>query len=736
MVNRSTSKSGQTASETVLTEHVRSFGGADCTEFQSASPIHVSERQFITLVSDFHIASLDCLGDDSYSPRTGTCMRNATALLGCLGATGLLLAGCGARTEVSHSGNAPAQYSHVYITTQEVWFNTSATAGPDDSGWTKFPLTTPATVDLVGDEDGTLGTIATNVNLVAGTYSQIRLIPIDSAAPLSVSATAIGATYNAEADYVDPTTGTTVQLPLELLNPDKGIGIQASLKVPIGSVGSAGIGAIAGGSSSIGTDDATSSAGTTDATGIGTSTGTTTTTTTIASFTVNIDGNRDLVPFLYAPTGASSGINGIMLSSHATAFDLSQVTGIQGTLTLTNLTGYTAVSGLPDIQATAESLSADGTRHEVVLSVPVHSDGTFLLYPLPTSSSTAVYYDVVIHGSGIATIIIKNVYVSLPSTSSSSSFGSSTTTGTTTTDTTTATTGTTTSLSAATINSTNTSIDTATITPPSLTTVSIGTLLPRYASTYTANITAASAALPAGADVAFYETLSGSGEVPYVIESSPIDPFNQNLFSAQTVSACTVDSGTFLANGETINVISAAPIQGAGGYIVAATAPNYADGAFSAKVAAPASCVTAAAGAAPPTTTTTTTATAAPVSVAVPALSLASGAATGSVVVVVTANSKYNAGQLLISHEGALVAQVPLTADLLASGGNVSATVPAGTASSLYYVSVRVWNTSDPAPNPAPPGTGLTAGTLSRQSFDTPADLRSTTSVSIPITIN
>jgi hypothetical protein len=670
-------------------------------------------------------------------------MRNATALLGCLGATGLLLAGCGARTEVSQSGNAPAQYSHVYITTQEVWFNTSATAGPDDSGWTKFPLTTPATVDLVGDEDGTLGTIATNVNLVAGTYSQIRLIPIDSSAALSVSATAIGATYNAEADYVDPATGTTVQLPLELLNPDKGIGIQASLKVPIGNVGSAGIGAIAGGSSGgIGTSDATSTAGTTDATGIGTSTGTTTasatgttTSTTIASFTVNIDGNRDLVPFVY-PLAGKGGINGIMLSSHATAFDLSQVTGIQGTLTLTNLTGYTAVSGLPDIQATAESLSTDGTRHEVVLSVPVHSDGTFLLYPLPTSSSTAVYYDVVIHGSGIATIIIKNVYVSLPSTSSSSSFGSTTTTGTTTTDTTTATTGTTTSLSAATINSTNTSIDTATITPPSLTTVSIGTLLPRYASTYTANITAASAALPAGADVAFYETLSGSGEVPYVIESSPIDPFNQNLFSAQTVSACTVDSGTFLANGETINVISAAPVQGAGGYIVAATAPNYADGAFSAKVAAPASCVTAAAGAAPPTTTTTTTATAAPVSVAVPALSLASGAATGSVVAVVTANSKYNAGQLLISHEGALVAQVPLTADLLASGGNVSATVPAGTASSLYYVSVRVWNTSNPAQNPAPPGTGLTAGTLSRQWFDTPADLRSTTSVSLPITIN
>src|SRR5580704_3301504 len=106
------------------------------------------------------------------SRRTGICMRNRTpaALLGTLGAAALLLGGCSARTEVSQSGNAPAQYSHVYITAQEVWFNTSATAGPDDSGWQRFPLTTPATVDIVADEDGTLGTIATNVNLLAGSY--------------------------------------------------------------------------------------------------------------------------------------------------------------------------------------------------------------------------------------------------------------------------------------------------------------------------------------------------------------------------------------------------------------------------------------------------------------------------------------------------------------------------------------------------------------------------------------
>jgi hypothetical protein len=69
------------------------------------------------------------------------------------------------------------------------------------------------------------------------------------------------------------------------------------------------------------------------------------------------------------------------------------------------------------------------------------------------------------------------------------------------------------------------------------------------------------------------------------------------------------------------------------------------------------------------------------------------------------------------------VASVALDS-VLAQGGSVSASVPAGTASSYYYVSVRVWNSSDPS------------GTLSRQSYPSIVDLRSSTSGSIPLTIN
>ena len=598
------------------------------------------------------------------------------ALTGSLGVLCALLGGCSARTDVSLTGNTPAQYTHVYVTAKELWFNGNASAGPDDSGWQKFPLSTPSTVDLVTDEGGTLGTLVNSLNLLGGTYSQIRLIPVDPSAPLTTSAQTLGARYNAEADYVDG-AGVTQQLRLELLNPDKGIGIPASLHVPVGSVGSA-FGAVTSPSGALGTTDAMSSAGTADATGTtsgtGTTVSTTSTSTTTASFAINMDGTRDLVPFSFGPAAT----RGILLSSHATAYDLAEVGGISGTLTLTNLTGTSTVSGLPNIQVDAQTLSADGTRHVVVLSAPVHSDGTFLLYPLPTSSSTAATYDLVIHGAGIATIIIKAVAVTIDSSTTNT-----------------------------TSNTTTTNSPISDAITPSANPVSIGTLTPRAATSYTANITtAAGSPLPAGALVSFYQTLGGSGEVPYVIEASPIDPFNQVLVNAQGLSAATIDSGTFVASGDTVNLVSAAPQDGAGTYLVAASAPAYADGVLTSKVNAPKT------GTGPATVT-------------VPTLTAASGATGGSVVAEVSTATpgKYDQGELLVSREGQLVAQTALDA-VLAAGGRVSASVPAGLTTSAYYVSVRVWKSSDPG------------GTLQRQWYPAAVDLRNTSSGAIALTIN
>ena len=67
---------------------------------------------------------------------------------------------------------------------------------------------------------------------------------------------------------------------------------------------------------------------------------------------------------------------------------------------------------------------------------------------------------------------------------------------------------------------------------------------------------------------------------------------------------------------------------------------------------------------------------------------------------------------------------MPLDTVLTQGGGTVAASVPAGTPSSYYYLSVRVWNSRNPA------------GTLSRQSFATVLDLRSSSSATLPVTIN
>jgi hypothetical protein len=632
--------------------------------------------------------------------------RPHVALIAAIGGAGVLLTGCGTKSDVSLAGNTPAQYSHVWITVQSVWFNASGTAGPDDGGWDKHDLSTPATVDLVAENGGNIGIITTGLRVKAGTYSQVRLIPVDATAPLATSAQNAGAIYNFEADYVD-SSGTTVQLPLELMNPDKGIGIPTSLKVPIGNVGLKGTG-IGTGATATGTNGALPFGSTSGTTGnpFGTTTGTTsplTSTTGSASTTPNnsfaaaLDGTVNVVPFHFA-----SSSNGILWSAHATAvYDLSIAGGISGQLSLTNIT--TATSGLPNIRVSAQTLSADGSRWVVVSSTAVLSDGSFLLYPLATtSSSIPLYYDVVIHGPDIATIIVKGVQVPRPSNSSNSTTTSSTTTLTTRN----------TTYSSPSVTTTSTTPTTNGTTNSNVSAVSIGTLTPRAAAatgsptSFNANIsTAPGAPLPAGAVVNFYQTLGGQGEVPYVIESSPIDPFNQVLYSPQALSLGTVDSGTWSTNG-TVTIVSAAPKERVGTYLVAASSPGFSDGTLGTKVSAP---------------------TSGTAMVVVPALTLESGASAGSLTATVVASTpgKYDQGQLLLSHDGALVAAASLDAVLKQGAGGIVTVpgLPTGTPDAVYYATVRAWKSTDP-------------GIVQRQWYPQVIDLRTSTSGAIALTVN
>jgi hypothetical protein len=247
--------------------------------------------------------------------------------------------------------------------------------------------------------------------------------------------------------------------------------------------------------------------------------------------------------------------------------------------------------------------------------------------------------------------------------------------------------------------------------------VSIGTLTPRAAAaspaptSYPANITTATGApLPAGAVVNFDQTLGGLGEVPYVIESSPIDPFNQVLFNDQALSVGTVDSGTWSTNGS-VTVVSAAPQETAGTYLVAASAPGFSDSKLDPKVKiSPQGSGTAL--------------------VVVPALPLESGASAGSLAaaVVASAPGKYDQGQLLLSHDGALVAAASLDTVLKqGAGGVVKVTgLPSGTPDAVYYATVRAWNST--AANPAT--------SVQRQWYPQVIDLRTSTSAAISLTVN
>ena len=89
-----------------------------------------------------------------------------------------------------------------------------------------------------------------------------------------------------------------------------------------------------------------------------------------------------------------------------------------------------------------------------------------------------------------------------------------------------------------------------------------------------------------------------------------------------------------------------------------------------------------------------------------------------------TSSGKYNQGELLLSQNGQLIASAALDATLTAGGGIVQLNgVPGGTAGSIYYLSVRAWNSSNPS------------GTLTRQWYPTAVDLSSASSASVQLSI-
>jgi hypothetical protein len=541
------------------------------------------------------------------------------------------ISGCATRTNVSATANVPAQYAHVWLTVEQLWLNTSAAAGPDDSDWQKTTLSTPQTIDLVGLTNGELSLFANQVKVPSGTYRQLRIVLSDPAGPLTTSAQDAGLRFNDEVDYFDG-NGVEQQARLELANSEKGMAIAMTLTVPTAtSLVLAGMGS----SSSSTTSSSSTPATTTSATDT-----TTSRTVAAASAAVDFDASRDLAPFTYG------GQPGFVLNPHLSGYDLATVGVIRGQVNVTALT-TNANTGRLDVMVSAETLSGDSTRHVVVKNAPLRSDGSFILYPLSMSTGSPTSYDLVIHGPLVETVIIKSVPVT----------------------------------SGGPLNATPAALDTVALVA---------------ATSFNVNVAAGSAVSPRGARVGFYQTLPGSGEVPYVVEERPIDPISGRFADDQSMSSGDLVFGTFIS-GQTLPLSTATPVEGQATYQVAASAALFSDGALRSPVSAPRFGGTGTVGFTAPVLSVEPTAS----------------ADTIDATINIASPGRYDHGELVITHDGAIVATVSLDTILAQASTTLTVSaVPGGVtsqsyASGLYYAEVWAWNSSDPAgtfnrqPNPA-----------------------------------
>ena len=248
--------------------------------------------------------------------------------------------------------------------------------------------------------------------------------------------------------------------------------------------------------------------------------------------------------------------------------------------------------------------------------------------------------------------------------------------------------------------------------PVSGSNVALGTVTLTAATSYAANVATTTPVSPRGARVGFYQTLPDDS-APYLIEQQPVDPLSGTFATDAALSASTtIVYGTF---GTSFTLAAAAPQEGASKYSVAALSPFFGNGAFSNTLLAP------------PATATETVAFTAP-DVPIP-----SAAASGTIAALVSAATpgKYDKGALLVTHNGAVVATVPLDAALVGSATSTTVNVtgiPASSSSGfdrgLYYLEAWAWNSAD------------AKGTFTRQPVTTAVDLRSTLTANATVTIN
>lgn len=374
------------------------------------------------------------------------------------------------------------------------------------------------------------------------------------------------------------------------------------------------------------------SSATTSSSGTTSATGSGTVSSTLV---VDIDASRDVLPY------AHGAYTGYLASPRIRVLDAAGVGGIRGSVDASAL-----AAGHAPVIVSAQTLDSSGTHHTIAMQRVVDSSGGFWLYPLPAVTKGKTAYDIVISCADAQTVIVRAVPVTAGAIS------------------------------------TSTVVQTAAITLTPATAV--------YASA------APPTPLPGGSEVSFLQTINASGELPYAVARSPVDPLTHLLpTGAVALAGGPLMVGQYAA-GSTIALTPGSPVGGNGAYVAQSGGLYRLD--------------TLAAGAVVVSGSATT-----PTPVLVPLPRLATGSVAGRLTVTLSAPlGRYDAGFLAVSSGNRLVETADVSSLLAAGGGSLTLSgLPAGSvlvpsdatsatgtgatqsvAGAVYEVTVRAWSTS------------------------------------------
>lgn len=383
--------------------------------------------------------------------------------------------------------------------------------------------------------------------------------------------------------------------------------------------------------------------GATSASSSASSSTTATTSTSSSTGTVTSTLVMDFDATLGVLTYSHGSFTGYLSSARLRMLDAAHVGGIRGVVDASAL-----VTGHAPVIVSAQALDSSGTHHVVVAQRVADTAGNFSLFPLPVATQGSTSYDVVISCADADTLIIRGVPVTAGAIASS------------------------------------TVVQTAAVslTPATAVYADVASQLPL---------------LPGGAQVTFLQAIVASGEVPYAIAGSAVEPLLRRLRG----DAFALSNGPLLvgpyASGATVSLTQYSPVGGNGAYVPESQGVYRLD----TLAAAPVVIVGTAA---------------APTQVLVPAPLLVTGGRAGALSVSVSAPAgKYDAGFVSVSAGNRLVETADISSLLPGGGGSValsgipagSALVPSSSATAAatslvpaatgvtYEVAVRAWSTAD-----------------------------------------